>query len=526
MSLRWTLIGSAGLALVSSAAMAAAPSAPMGPAVACESLARTALPNARITGATAVPAGPFASPGAGAQVRPLQVPAFCRVQVKLTPSSDSDINSELWLPTTGWNGKFMMVGNGAWAGNVGFAAMVAPLARGYAVASTDTGHVGGAGDFARGHPEKWIDYGYRAVHETTVKGKAISAAFFGAAPRLSYWNGCSTGGKQGLKAVQAYPDDFDGVIAGAPANNWSRLQTRSLWMSQINMPREGVVVLDGPDYDLLNRSALAECDRRDGVADNEIADPRACRFKPSDLLCRDGAVPGQCLTAAQVEVADKIYSGPRNPRTGELIYPGPSIGSEKGWPAVANKPWALGVDQYRYYAFNDVNWDFRGLDLDRDLPRMLQVDAGVNDATDPDISAFRTHGGKLIHYHGWSDPLISTDGSINYYEQVAALQGGLAQTGDFYRLFLVPNMGHCNGGYTFDWIGLLESWVEQGQAPDLVLGQRVSQAAPGAAAAPATRPICAYPAVMHYKGPGSTEAPESYSCATGPRGPRTGLAPG
>lgn len=511
----------------------APPTGAMPPPGACEQLAQTALPNTRIERAEPIRAGFFVALGAsqGPTPQPIAVRAFCRVVLTLKPTAQSSIKSEVWLPTERWNGKFMMVGNGAWAGTINFQAMSVPLARGYAVAGTDTGHIGPGADFAAGKPELWADFGWRAVHETTAAGKTLTAAFFGTGPAHAYWNGCSTGGKQGLKAVQMFPDDFDGVIAGAPANNWARLQTRSLWMSRTNLaaPDAGPI-LARPQFDLLNRAAIAACDELDGIKDGEIADPRQCRFKPSSLTCRKGGSPDACLTKAQVRIADRIYEGPKL-KGGQSFYPASPPGAETEMMQVSTAPWPLGIDQFRYYAAGArPDWDFRTLELERDVERVEAFDNGTNNAVDPDLSAFERRGGKLIQYHGWSDGLISPEGSINYYETVVSKQGGLERARAFHRLFMVPNMNHCNGGYQADWIAALEAWVEGGEAPDMILGQRIAPPAPNAPpnAPPRTegaRPICAYPAVARYDGTGSPIEPASFTCADAPRGARKGQGP-
>ena len=472
MKLKLALLGASGLAVAAATAVTAQndaqvhPRAPLGgrlPTVSCETLARTALPNARITAAEAVPAGRFAPPGAapgGQGAAGFEVPAFCRVAATLTPSSDSDIKAEVWLPTSSWNGKFMMVGNGGWSGSISYPAMAQALARGYATASTDTGHEGSRGIFALGHKEKLVDFAWRAVHETAVKSKAVIEAYYGGAPRLSYWNGCSSGGKQGLKEVQKFPADFDGVIAGAPANNWVRLQTQSLWASEANIPKGATAPIIGDaQAALLHKGVIDQCDSLDGLKDGQVQDPRQCKFKPSSLLCKAGQSPAECLTPTQVAAADKIYAAVHNPRTGELIYPGMPPGSELTWKPVIGKPWETGDDHYKYTVFNDPKWDFYSLDFDHDLAKAEAADVGIV-ATDPDLSAFKARGGKIIQYHGWADPFIPTENSINYYESVVARQGGLNATEEFHRLFLIPGMGHCAGAYNLDWITALEQWRE------------------------------------------------------------------
>lgn len=515
----------------SSGGRASAAGAYKSPSANCASLASAALGNAKVTSAEPVAAGRFTPPGAAEAIA---VPAFCRVAATLTPSSDSDIKVEVWLPQA-WNGKFMAVGNGGWNGTITYAALGVALSRGYAAASTDTGHTGPRGTFAYQHPEKLTDFAWRAVHETAVKGKALTAAYYGQAPALSYWNGCSSGGKQGLKEIQQFPADFDGVIAGAPANNWVRLQTQSLVANLANLPKGGQPILGQAQFAILNKGVLDQCDAADGLTDRQVLDPRSCAFKATSLICKPGQAAGECLTSQQAEVADKIYAPVKNPRTGQLIFPGMPPGSEMSWAAVVSRPWDTGVDTYRYAAFNNPEWDFYTLDLATDVDRAEKADVGIM-ATTPDLSAFKARGGKLIQYHGWADPLIPTENSINYYESVVARQGGLAQAQEFHRLFLVPGMGHCNGAYTVDWITALEQWVEGGRAPERVIAKRIPPAGQSAAAAPppggglpapayGERPMCAYPEVARYRGAGSGEEPVNFTCGPGERGSRPGQGP-
>jgi hypothetical protein len=519
----------AAIAVIAAAGPASAqPSAPVrAPALACDQIAQQAFPDAKVTLAEARPAGAFQIPGAAGGFGPssMTLPAFCRVAVTLTPTPDSDIKMELWLPAN-WNGKFMMVGNGAWSGAVSYSAMADPLSRGYAVASTDTGHEGGRGTFGYGHPEKLVDFAWRAVHETTVKGKALTAAYYGASPRLSYWNGCSSGGKQGLKEVQMFPADYDGVIAGAPANNWMRLQVQSMVANLANNPKGSKPVLGPPQIALIHKAVISDCDGLDGLKDGQIADPRVCRFRAESLICKPGQEASTCLTAEQAAVADRVYAPVRDPKTHALIYPGMAPGSEEQWPIVILSPWTIGLDNFGL-AHGDPKWDPYSFDPSADLARAEAWDPGIA-ATNPDLSAFKARGGKLIQFHGWADALIPTENSINYYESVAERLGGAQQTEGFYRLYLVPAMGHCGGAYGVDWITALEQWVEGGRAPDEVMGKRLAPArfgppAPGPAAPTAdlgSRPICAYPRMAVYKGSGAAGDPTSFACRSGTRGAR------
>src|SRR5262245_32990075 len=472
----------------------------------CDRLRSLKIPNATITAADSVAAGAFAPPTAARGGAPPEagrafadLPAFCRVATTLTPSSDSDIKVEVWLPATGWNRKFLAVGNGGWSGAIVYPALASSLRRGYATASTDTGHAGGSGSFALGHPEKLTDFAYRAVHEMTVEAKAIVEAYYGAAPRVSYWAGCSSGGKQGLKEAQKYPNDYDGIVAGAPANFWTHLVTQSLWVAQATL-KDPASLIPREKFEAINKAALAACDADDGVKDGLIENPARCTFDPGSIQCPAADGPG-CLTAPQVEAARKIYAPAKNPRTGAVIFPGLARGSELGWPALAGgpRPMSIAEDHYQYVVFKNAERDFRSLDFDKDVALADALDAGAINATDPDLSAFAAHGGKLILYHGWNDQLIAPQNTIDYYTSVRN-KIGAAQTDTFVRLFMAPGMMHCAGGpgpNTFDSQTAIEQWVERGVAPAQLVASHSSNGA-----VDRTRPLCAYRNVAVYKGQG------------------------
>jgi feruloyl esterase len=487
----------------------------------CEGLTSLTLPDTTITLAQSVAAGALTlpraigqnPPAALAEVALKDLPAFCRVELSMKPSKDSDIKVEVWMPASGWNGNFIAVGNGGWAGSISYALMMSPLARGYATASTDTGHEGTNvdGSFAFGHPEKLVDFGYRAVHEMTVKTKAIIAAYYENSPKLSYWNGCSTGGKQGLKEAQRFPADFDGIVAGAPANYGTHLSAQFMWIAQA-VHKDEASYIPPNKYPLIHDAVLQACDARDGVKDGVLEDPRRCKFDPKMLECKVADGPA-CLTAPQVETARKVYSAATNPRTKQQISPGLLPGSELGWaiqagpqvPSIAN-------DFFRYVVFKDPNWDYRTLNFDGDVALADQADNGTVNAIDPNLKAFFAHGGKLLQYHGWSDNQISPLNSVNYYESVLAAVGGVSRVKDSYRLFMIPGMSHCRGGEgvnSFDSISVIERWVEKGKAPDQIIASRVREGKPDR-----TRPLCPYPQVAVYKGIGSTDDARNFVCAS------------
>ena len=411
----------------------------------CEGLANLSLPDAKITSATSVAAGTFALPTpdgteAGGQRSAESfghLPAFCRVTATLTPSSDSDVKIEVWLPASGWNRKLQSVGNGGWAGVISYSALARALTDGYATASTDTGHTGNGGSFAFGHPEKMIDFAYRSVHAMTVAAKAIIAAFYGQGPAVSYWNGCSTGGRQGLTEAQRYPSDYNAVIAGAPANNRIHLYAWSLSIAQ-TVHKDEANYIPPSKYAVIHSAALDACDALDGLKDGLIGDPTRCHFDPKVLAC-EGSDEPSCLTAPQVETARRLYAAAKNPRTGQEIYPGLEPGSELGWAIHAGpQPLSFATDGFKYVTFNNPDWDFRTLNLDSDLAFADKVDNGTTSAMDPNLKEFFGRGGKLLMYHGWSDPNIAPLNTINYYQSVLKAMGGVAA--DSIRLFMFPGM--------------------------------------------------------------------------------------
>jgi len=480
-------------------------------AASCESLASLTMADTTITLAQVVAAGAFSPPGAGqskagASNAYKDVPEFCRVAATLKPSSDSDIKVEFWLPAAGWNRKLEAVGNGGWAGVISYSALAESVKAHYASVSTDTGHVGGSGSFALGHPEKLADFSWRSEHEMTVKAKAVIQAFYGSAPRLSYWNGCSTGGRQGLKEAQRFPDDFDGIITGAPANRTAL----ALWIA-FAVLKDQASYIPAAKYPVIHQAMLDACDARDGVKDGLVEDPTRCDFDPKVLLCK-GADGPSCLTGPQVAAAKKIYTAATNPRTGQELFPSYVPGTELGWGVLGGgpEPYANILDQYKYVVFKDPKWDWRTFNFDSDIARSEQPDNVVMNATDPNLRPFFAHNGKLLIYHGWSDPNVATLNTIKYYKSVVDTMGGASKTSSSVRLFLEPGMGHCGGGdgpNVFDKVGTLERWVEQGEAPERIVASHKSEGK-----VDRTRPLCPYPQVAKYKGSGSIDDAANFAC--------------
>jgi feruloyl esterase len=479
---------------------------------ACEQLARSlSFPKTTVTLAQAVEAGKFTQPGGGAAVAKAaaSLPAFCRVTLKIAPSPDSDIRSEVWLPASGWNGKFLQVGNGAWGGSIQYGALGDALRRGYAGASTDTGHTGTDASFAMGHPEKLIDFGYRSVHETAVLGKATAATLYGEKPRLAYFDGCSGGGRMSFMEAQRFPGDFDGIIAGAPGYNRTDVAFQTLGMAQAThvSPESFIPAVK---YPALHRAALDTCDSLDGLADGLIADPSACRFDPGVLQCQGADGPG-CLTEAQVVAARRIYAPVLDPKTGARVANGLEPGSELQWGGVAgNQPHSMYNDLLKFVVMKDPNWDYRTLDVGRQLERARQADSGVLAATSTELTPFVTRGGKLLMYHGWSDQNIPPRESVTYYKGLLKTMGR-PKVAEGVRLFMVPGMGHCGGGdgpNEFDMLAALEQWREHGRAPSEILASQRSEGR-----VIRTRPLCPYPQIAKYKGSGSVDRAENFACA-------------
>lgn len=514
----------------------------------CAKLKELHLPQVEIISATLVQAGSFASSVptvAGNAI--VALAAHCEVKAVARPTSDSEIGIEIWLPVETWNGKYEQLGNGGWAGAIHRAPLAGAVQRGFAAATTDGGHQDGIGDdgrgqrdanFAIGHPEKLIDYGYRALGETRRTALAAIKAFYGRDPARSYFFGCSGGGREALMVAQRFPEEFDGILAGNPGNDWSHWAAGLVWNKQAQL---GDGAIPTTKRALIQNAVIAACDPIDGVTDGLVADPRFCRFDPAVLTCKE-ADGDDCLTPPQVATLRKIYGGPRNPRTGAQIHPGYPPGLEN-WPSSSlitpTRPDALsyGDSYFGEVLFEQKGWDFRTLDFDMDIALSNRKAAAVVDAVNPDLRSFRAHGGKLLQYHGWSDALIPAGSSIAYYEKVASFlrshpdprSSAPGSVDGFYRLFLIPGMGHCYGGAgptaivptvgvdaadpKYDLLRALERWVETGVAPDQLIA---SGKTPFDPAQTMSRPICPYPQMTRYDGTGDPNQAGSFACAASP----------
>ena len=472
----------------------------------CERLTSLTGGATTVTLAQTVAAGAFKPPtgraGGPAGARAFEsLPAFCRVAATLKPTPRSDIRMEVWLPASGWNGKLQVVGNGAFAGTISYPAMATALAAGYATASTDTGHTGpSSSTFA--NDDVLIDFAYRAVHETTAAAKKVIDALYGAAPKFSYFNGCSTGGRQALTEAQRYPDDFNGIVAGAPASFGSKQVFGQIWIYQATASAEAALTPD--KQRALHQAVLEACDANDGVKDGVLENPLTCRFDPQVLACK-GDDSASCLTAPQVEAARRIYAGASNPRTGEFIFPGFERGSEAAWSPM---PVGYAVDLLKYTVFNDPNWDPKALNFDSDLARAQKTkNYMLMDANDANLDHFTRRGGKLLMYQGWAEQGIPPRNVVTYYDRV---QKETHDAKNSVRLFMVPGMGHCGGGdgtSTFDMAVALDQWVSGAHAPASIPASRVRNGVTDR-----TRPLCPWPQVATYSGTGSTDDAKNFVC--------------
>ena len=508
----------------------------------CEQLAQLALPNTQIGSAQPVAAGAFAPPEAAEPWMRAdasfykQLPAFCRVTAVAKPTADSDIKIEVWLPATGWNGKFRGQGNGGFAGSIDYGALGLAIAQGYATAATDTGHAANSGDatWALNHPEKIIDFAHRAIHEMTVFGKATTIAYYGDAPKKSYFASCSNGGRQALMEAQRYPDDYDGILAGAPANYFTHLLLSALWDAQATT-NDLTSYIPSSKIPAIAQAVVAACDAIDGVKDGIVNDPRQCHFDPATMLCKEGNSDA-CLTKPQVTALKKLYQGPYD-STGKQIYPGLEPGGEvgqSGWPLWITGPapgkallFAFNHGYFSDMVYSEAHWEYQHANLDAAVKASDQKFANVLNATQTDMQAFADRGGKLIIYHGWSDAAISPLNSINYYQSVVAKMGR-PQTDSFLRLYMVPGMQHCDDGpgpHKFGADGVsqvndpqhnmylaLEQWAEKGTAPPTFIASKTEGEGPTAKVT-MTRPLCPYPQHAKYKGTGDTNNATNFSCA-------------
>jgi hypothetical protein len=497
-------------------------------AVDCAGLKALSLPETTLTMAEPVAAGGLMLPAGPSRK---DMPAFCRVTGILHPTSDSVIRFEVWLPQQGWNGRLLNVGNGGFAGSIGYSQMAGNLVRGYATAGSDAGHQAEAEDasWAYHHPEKITDFGYRAVHLTALRSKDVVKAFYGQAQKTAYFDACSDGGREALMEAQRFPEDYDGILAGAPANNWVHMLSAGIPLAQVTT-RDPAAYISSMKLPAINRASLAACDAQDGLKDGIISDPAHCNFDPAVLLCK-GIDDISCLTTPQLGSLRAFYTGARD-AAGKQIFPGLLPGDENPiW-----HDWLLGNAPsgssylsgfFRYMVYSDPTWQPLTANPTEALKLAMERTAKDIDATNPDLRPFAAHGGKLIIYHGWNDPAISPWNTIDYAKQVTATMGA-DHASSMLRVYLVPGMEHCANGpgpNLFGQLGapaangegtgaldLLQMWVENGKAPGIVLAARIT----GTREAPirTVRPLCPWPQAAKYNGTGDPKVPGSFACVT------------
>ena len=467
------------------------------------------------------------------------LPPSCRVAGVIKPTTDSDIKFEVWIPNApNWNGNFEGVENGGFGGFINRVALATALRAGFATASTDTGHAAGWMDaeWAVGHPEKVVDFGYRAIHLMTVSAKALVQSFYGTAARRAYFTGCSNGGRQGLMEAQRFPEDYDGIIAGAPVNFMTHLVAAAIWDSQGTLSNRASYI-PASKLSAIHQAVMAACDDEDGIKDGIISDPERCHFDPQTLLCR-GADTNACLTAPQVVTLEKLYSGPRSSRGGK-VYPGLMPGGELGlnswvtWITGSapnmNGQFVLGMEFFSNMVFENPGWDYRKFSFDSDVQLTDKKLANALNATDPNLDRFRARGGKLILYHGWADSAAPPLNTVDYFRAVVAAMGR-KQTDTFLRLYMVPGMQHCGDGPGPCSFGAdpaadldpehsvfrsLEEWVEHGVAPRKIVASKYVSPDDPAGGTIMSQPLCPYPDFAKYKGSGDIHEAANFACADG-----------
>jgi Tannase and feruloyl esterase len=475
----------------------------------CESLLSVSLPNVTINSAV-LDAGNATTPRS------------CRVNATSThPPLGDRVTIDIWLPVDNWNGRFQGTGGGGFSGGSP-ASLPGPLREGYAAGSTDTGHVGGSGSFALDPNNRfnWIlirDNAYLGIHEMTVVGKALTAAYYGNDPRYSYFNGCSTGGRQGLSEAQRYPADYDGILAGAPAINWQKLHVAQLW-GQMTMNAAGNFVPQCK-FAAATTAAVAACDTIDGVADGVLEDPLRCKYDPSALI--GTATACGTITAADADVIRKIWQGPRR-QTGGFMWYGLTRGTALGGlnntvgTPPTGAPFFITIEWFRYWLSQNTALDWRTITPDLyELywDQSLEQWGAVIGTDNPDLAAFRKRGGKIVMWHGFADQLIYPQGTIDYFERVQELLGE-SRTKSFLRLFMAPGVAHCGGGAGPPPSGHFEAlvrWVEKGDAPETLDAVRLD----ASGNVLRSRPLCQYPLVARYKGRGSTDDADNFRCSKG-----------
>ena len=518
----------------------------------CTELANLSIPQASLVAATPVSAGDAVPSGLGGTVT--APAALCRVQITLTPVEDSTIEMEVWLPAPdAWTGKFEGTGDTDFNGAIFTPSLAIAVGRGDAAANSDLGHIGNEASLIVDNPQSFVDFGYRATHLMTVTGKLVTEAYYGKPQDYAYFIGCSSGGRQALKEAEMFPDDYNGILAGAPANDWVNLNVGQVYEVQVNeADPDGTI--PPADYALINQAVLAQCGDTDGAQNlGSVGNPRLCHFDPSVLQCPSGQST-DCLTARQIQTVLAIYKGPTDGRTDKLLFPGFEPGSATLWSAITptGGGFVAGERYFQYFVFGDPNWNYLTLNYTTDLTAAEQQDHGVLGAQNSNLSRFAANGGKLIQYHGWADTTIAPGPSTNYYTRVAmggagnsrqqrvdaiatpVSQAQLEHLYEYYRLFMVPGMGHCDGGpgpnsfsqpfgpavpigdARHDIRTAIVQWVEKGVAPQEIIATKYINDTPSQGIA-FSRPLCPYPMTAKYSGTGDQTKAASFTCVAGPQ---------
>lgn len=514
---------------VSDSAPTATSAPPFAATAECAALKNMNIADTTIVSAEQIPAGSYTPPGG--KVPFDNLPEFCRLTAKVAPVTGSSIGIEVWLPTKAWNGRYQQVGTHGVGGVIYWSEMAPQLRRGFATGATDTGHLASEGlsSWAIGKPERLVDYAFRAVHELAEKSKTSIKAYYGRPQEYAYYNGCSMGGANGMKAAQLYPNDFNGIIAGGAAAYTSRANTSQL-IQTLNLRAAGIQGARGAEIlQMTQKAAIAACDTLDGVKDGIISNPTRCTWSPATLVCKPGQDPATCITPTQATALTANVSPVLDPDTGATYFPGLPRGSEHDQLRFSwnNALSFAGLAVYQI-ALQDAAWNGSTFDFRRDTPIAERMLAQVN-AIDPDLSAFRKAGGKLIQWHTWDDSQFAPEYQTRYYDQVVGKMGGAEATGDFYRLFMMPAQGHCAGSgdgpsnigaenqiavsndAEHDVVTALETWVTKGVAPNVLIASRYKDNDPKAGI-DMQRPLCPYPLEAVYKGSGDTNIASNFSC--------------
>jgi len=485
------------------------PSVPVA-ATPCSELSNMHLSAGRIDSATVVDKGAFPPPQNSPSTASYEtLTAFCRVTATLVPTSDSDIKIEVWLPTSGWNGKYQGVGNGGWAGTISYPALAKAVADGYAAASTDTGHVGPTAAFAVGHPEKLVDFGYRAIHEMTVQAKTITEKFYGRPTSAAIFNGCSQGGRQGITEAERFPSDYDAIVAGAPGIYNMEINVARVSLNRF-VNRTATSAVPKEKYALVHDAVLKACDANDGVVDGVLENPLQCAFNPETLACRNADGPS-CLTQEQVETVRAMYSPITHPQSGKRLSP-PLLqpGTELAWNILAGpKPVSTAFEGVKYITFADATWDATQFNPKTDIDKSLAADHDVLSLTDPNLRPFFQRGGKLLMYHGWQDPQVPAQNTTRYFNEIVKTLGR-EMVGTSVQLFMVPGMNHCSGGPgtdTFNMVQAIEQWRQSGRAPTHIVAAHRTNGT-----VDRTRPLCPYGQTARWSGTGTSDDAANFSC--------------